>query len=1310
MNLIVKGFEKEIWAKCFINSIRWVSNFKRIFPNPAILILFFGLNMYSKSGDGNAKFEVIPNGKISSCLIIALPVVSEPNITSIGRDSIHIEGNIITDGGTLVTERGIIYNIISKGNEETQKVISGSGTGTFSILLNRLPKNMVFLVKAYAINNEGIGYSPEKQFDTFELPRFTTLLKPEVNYDNEYFSSIKTEPVMGQLTKFSAISKPEWLTISTDPVSRIYAGDVRAGFSNGMKGKSLFSAPYALTSNSMGTIFVADQVDNRIRKISPEGEVSTIAGIASSGFKDGLGIEARFNTPSGIAVDPQGFIYVSDQNNHSIRKISPSGEVITFAGSQKAGAENGRGAEARFKYPAGICIDARGFIYVADRGNHLIRVISPEGLVSTLAGSGELGFADGNGGMAKFNAPTGIAVDNSGFIYVADQVNNRIRKISPAGVVSTVAGNGQFSNRDGTANQAAFRYPTALVFDSDENLYVADQLNHSVRKISRSGNVSTIKLSSETDLKSGGGASILKNPSGICFNKDGNIVLADYHNHNIKEITRNTTLYGTPSKSQLGSHNIVIKASNAFGSTVQESKLIVKDNISPEIVSTTPVNMSEGVDRTFNMQITFDEEISLTNSGSIRIHQGDEILRKYYISEAANSKEIILSEDKNSLILAVKDLPAASLLSVDIDGGIVQDISKNLFEKETSKISSWSFTTKPKQKQTLELMPLPEMTFGDRIFKLGPLHTSKGLPITYFAEDPKLLFISGDSAQVLNSGKTTVIAVHNGDDDHLPVRVERTLMILPMTVIIKPHLAQKMTYGNTEPEIKFDIISGRLVNEDKFSGGLAKAKGDTIGVYSISIGSLSFSNNYRIKLEAGTISLQKATLLVKANDQTKIAGTPNPEFTCTYEGFVNAESPANLLNLPQLSCVSKTGSFIGSYPINISDAGAKNYNIVYQSGTLNILPTGEAEFDVAYLTLLENMPSGTRVALLKKKKQSSQPLILNFVKGDGDTDNNLFKISGSSIVTTIPLDYEERQQYSIRVKSDWAFGESFEKQLNLIITNVNEKPQMMKIPLEEICLEGIIQLNGITAGPENDQTVKIFVKAIGSGSKSYFEVSQPVNGTSQLKYSIANKLLKDVNFQIILKDNGGILYGGIDSAVYNYTFKVTPYTPVKIISEKGLTLLRGTSSFLSAKGKGEFQWYFNKQILKGEQSDFLKINAPETGIYSVKLTSDEGCISEGRINISVADIITVTCTNLITPNSDGINDSFIARNIEHFPGNELWIMDRTGKLVYNQKCYSNDWQGTFNGSILPNGTYYFLLDLGNKKERLMGYISVLNAQ
>jgi len=169
--------------------------------------------------------------------------------------------------------------------------------------------------------------------------------------------------------------------------------------------------------------------------------VSTLAGSGTVGFADGTGTEARFSYPGRVAVDSEGNVYVVDHGNHRIRKITPAGVVSTLAGTGTRGHADGTGTEAQFDYPTGVAVDSEGNVYVADHGNHRIRRITPAGVVSIFAGSTE-GFADGIGTEAQFNYPTGVAVDSSGNVYVADSVNHRIRKITPAAVVSTFSGGG----------------------------------------------------------------------------------------------------------------------------------------------------------------------------------------------------------------------------------------------------------------------------------------------------------------------------------------------------------------------------------------------------------------------------------------------------------------------------------------------------------------------------------------------------------------------------------------------------------------------------------------------------------------------------------------------------------------------------------------------------------------------------------------------------------------------------------------------------------------------------------------------------
>ena len=228
---------------------------------------------------------------------------------------------------------------------------------------------------------------------------------------------------------------------------------------------------------------VTDADNNRIRKITP---ADRIEDRVVSTFT-GSGTEAQFEDPYGLAVDSFGNVYVADESNHRIRKITPADRiedrvVSTFAGSGTANSGNGTGTAAQFYFPGGVAVDSSDNVFVADSGNNRIRKITPAGVVSTLAGSTE-GFADGIGNTAQFNGPLGVAVDSSGNVYVADSYNHLIRKITPAGVVSTLAGTGTEGFADGTGDTAQFYFPTGVAVDSYGNVYVADSNNHRIRKI-----------------------------------------------------------------------------------------------------------------------------------------------------------------------------------------------------------------------------------------------------------------------------------------------------------------------------------------------------------------------------------------------------------------------------------------------------------------------------------------------------------------------------------------------------------------------------------------------------------------------------------------------------------------------------------------------------------------------------------------------------------------------------------------------------------------------------------------------------------
>jgi sugar lactone lactonase YvrE len=346
-------------------------------------------------------------------------------------------------------------------------------------------------------------------------------------------SSLAIRPDGGILLGDSGSRRIRLLTTQAQVAS--LAGDAEAGWRDGAPTQALFYDPTGIVSDGVGGFFVSDTQNHLIRRIDAQGNVTTLAGSLEKGFEDGLGQEARFNSPRGL-VWSAGFLYIADTENNAIRRMDAQGRVTTFAGSGQDGASNGQGTEAEFSQPTALAVDNQGRIYVADTGNYLIRRIDTQGNVTTFSGSGEYGQEDGAAQKAEFSSPVSLAFSPSGELYVGenDFQYASLRKISATGAVTTLSKREEANEREIGAVSTVYLSPRGLVFAPNGELFLSDERLSVIRKLDTQGQISLVAGSSFGFLDGLALLSEFHEPSGLALTSQGHLLIVDTWNHRIR--------------------------------------------------------------------------------------------------------------------------------------------------------------------------------------------------------------------------------------------------------------------------------------------------------------------------------------------------------------------------------------------------------------------------------------------------------------------------------------------------------------------------------------------------------------------------------------------------------------------------------------------------------------------------------------------------------------------------------------------------------------------------------------------------------
>jgi sugar lactone lactonase YvrE len=482
-------------------------------------------------------------GRVSGLQGNALVLVNGNDTASVSANGSFTFNQALTSGAT--------YNVVVRTPPTGQSCTVSNGAGTAA------SADVSDVTVACASNTYTLGGSisglttsglvlSNNGSDTLSVAANASLftMSQPVAYGASYNLTVQTQPtdLLCTLTNGSGTMGSANVTDVTVGCAAIayqvstLAGNGTSGYVDGSAATAQFRNVFGVAVDGSGNTFVADTGNHSIRKITSDGTVSTLAGNGTSGFADGSASNARFSSPQSVAVDRNGNVFVADSNNSRIRKIAPDGTVSTLAGNGAAGFADGAGTAARFSYPSSIAIDGAGNLYVADTNNNRIRKILPDGTVNTVAGSGTQGSADGGSTTAQFNYPRGVAVDSSGIIFVADTSNYRVRKIALDGTVSTFAGSTRgYAEGSGTAAQFSEIYNLAV--DTSGNVLVPDLSNSRIRKISPDGTVSTRAGSGVRGFADGDASTAqFSYPIGVAVDAAGTVFVADYLNSRIRKI------------------------------------------------------------------------------------------------------------------------------------------------------------------------------------------------------------------------------------------------------------------------------------------------------------------------------------------------------------------------------------------------------------------------------------------------------------------------------------------------------------------------------------------------------------------------------------------------------------------------------------------------------------------------------------------------------------------------------------------------------------------------------------------------------
>jgi len=527
-------------------------------------------NLYVSEIDGHRVRRVAPDGTIST--------VAGTGIEGYGGDGGPASAAQLNQpAGLALDGAGNLY-IVDSLNFRIRKVTPASA-GTISTVCDQQTfnaQNFVYTISLFGLAADAAGdlyFLDIANSILWQLTSAGVLTQlagiPDGGYSGDGQSALQTalvNPVEVALAATGDLYISEWqrvrcVTAATGIVNTV-AGDGTFGYGGdgGNALSAVLNTPTGLALNN-GSLHIADTNNGRVRQVAASGSISTVAGNGTPGYTGdgGAAVSARLASPTGLAFDPAGNLYVADTGNNNVRSVDPSGVIATFAGNGSScgfGTDGDQATRAPLCAPQGAVADLAGNVYIADTDHNRVVRVDPGGNIHTVAGTGTAGDAgSGNSSWGELNGPTGLALDSAGNLYIADTQNHRIRMLAPGGAITTVAGTGSlgFSGDGGAAAAAELNAPSALAVDSGGNIYIADTGNHRVRLVTADGNIATIAGTGDGAYNGDNGAAVeiaLHTPYGLALDGQGNVFVADTGNNRVRRLSTTQTVV-TPPPAQL---------------------------------------------------------------------------------------------------------------------------------------------------------------------------------------------------------------------------------------------------------------------------------------------------------------------------------------------------------------------------------------------------------------------------------------------------------------------------------------------------------------------------------------------------------------------------------------------------------------------------------------------------------------------------------------------------------------------------------------------------------------------------------------